>query len=119
MEKYHIERNTVQETLVIPLYGRKVCAERFPELFEDREAARLCDSLDYDFTEKGKAMESVAGLFGALEVAQRYYDLLWEIKIISVSIPRQQSSTWAAGWMTPSARLITASAGVITLTFLM
>ncbi|MBQ2214210.1 MAG: class I SAM-dependent methyltransferase [Erysipelotrichaceae bacterium] len=80
MEKYHIERNTVQETLVIPLYGRKVCAERFPELFEDREAARLCDSLDYDFTEKGKAMESVAGLFGALEVAQRYYDLLWEVR---------------------------------------
>ena len=33
MEKYHIERNTVQETLVIPLYGRKVCAEHYPELF--------------------------------------------------------------------------------------
>lgn len=31
--KYHIEKNTVQETLVIPLFGRLVCSERFPELF--------------------------------------------------------------------------------------
>ena len=23
--KYHIEKNSVQETLVIPLYGRKLC----------------------------------------------------------------------------------------------
>ena len=28
--KYHIERNTVQETLVIPLYGRKMCSEQYP-----------------------------------------------------------------------------------------
>lgn len=27
MEKYHIEKNSVQETLVIPLYGRKLCTE--------------------------------------------------------------------------------------------
>lgn len=27
MERYHIEKNTVQETLVIPLYGRKLCTE--------------------------------------------------------------------------------------------
>lgn len=25
--KYHIEKNTVQETLVIPVYGRKICTE--------------------------------------------------------------------------------------------
>lgn len=25
--KYHIEKNTVQETLVIPVYGRKTCTE--------------------------------------------------------------------------------------------
>lgn len=25
--KYHIEKNTVQETLIIPLYGRKKCTE--------------------------------------------------------------------------------------------
>ncbi len=29
---YHIEKNTVQETLIIPLFGRKVCSEHFPHL---------------------------------------------------------------------------------------
>ena len=77
--KYHIEKNTVQETLVIPLFGRLVCSERFPELFSDHEAKRICDSLDYDFADKRKKMESAAGLFGALEVAQRQYDLRCEV----------------------------------------
>ncbi len=35
MEKYHIEKNTVQETLIIPLYGRKICSDHFPGLFSD------------------------------------------------------------------------------------
>ena len=78
--KYHIEKNTVQETLIIPLFGRLVCSERFPELFSDPEAKRVCDSLDYDFEEKRKKMESPAGLFGALEVAQRQYDLRCEVE---------------------------------------
>ena len=78
--KYHIEKNTVQETLVIPLFGRLVCSERFPELFFDPEARRICDSLDYDFAEKRRKMESPAGLFGALEVAQRQYDLRREVE---------------------------------------
>lgn len=78
--KYHIEKNTIQETLIIPLFGRLVCSERFPALFSDHEAKRICDSLDYDFAEKRKKMESPAGLFGALEVAQRQYDLRCEIE---------------------------------------
>ena len=78
--KYHIEKNTVQETLVIPLLGRLVCSEHFPALFSDPEAKRICDSLDYDFAEKRKKMESAAGLFGALEVAQRQYDLRCEVE---------------------------------------
>ncbi|WP_022762468.1 class I SAM-dependent methyltransferase [Butyrivibrio sp. AD3002] len=77
---YHIEKNTVQETLIIPLFGRKVCSEHFPDLFKDPEAERICSMLDYDFEEKGKKMESTVGLFGALEVAQRQYDLAWEVK---------------------------------------
>ena len=78
--KYHIEANSIQETLVIPLFGRLVCSERFPQLFSDPEAKRICDSLDYDFSGKRKKMESPAGLFGALEVAQRQYDLRCEVK---------------------------------------
>ena len=30
--KYKIEKNTVQETLIIPLYARKVCSELYPNL---------------------------------------------------------------------------------------
>ena len=78
--KYHIEKNTVQETLIIPLFGRLICSEHFPELFSDPEAKRICNSLDYDFSEKRKKMESPAGLFGVLEVAQRQYDLRCEIE---------------------------------------
>ena len=86
--KYHIEKNTVQETLIIPLFGRLVCSERFPQLFSDPEAKRICDSLDYDFSEKRKKMESPAGLFGALEVAQRQYDLQCEVKAYLKANPR-------------------------------
>lgn len=78
--KYHIEKNSVQETLVIPLFGRLICSEHFPELFSDPEAKRICNSLDYDFADKRKKMESAAGLFGALEVAQRQYDLRCEVE---------------------------------------
>lgn len=47
--KYHIEKNTVQETLIIPLYGRKKCTEKFPQLFKDETAVRLIKQIDYDF----------------------------------------------------------------------
>lgn len=78
--KYHIEKNSVQETLIIPLYTRVVCSRHFPEIFSDKQAERICDSLDYDFEEKRKKLESPVGLFGALEVGQRQYDLCFEVK---------------------------------------
>ncbi len=86
--KYHIEKNTVQETLVIPLFGRLVCSERFPQLFSDPEAKRICESLDYDFAEKRRKMESAFGLFGALEVAQRQYDLRCEVEAYLQTHPK-------------------------------
>ncbi len=33
--KYKIEKNTVQETLVIPLYARRMCSALFPDLYWD------------------------------------------------------------------------------------
>ncbi len=65
--KYHIEKNTVQETLIIPLFARKICSERYPALFSDPEAERICSLLDYDFASREKKMRSTTGLFGALE----------------------------------------------------
>ena len=52
--KYKIEKNTVQETLVIPLYSRKLCTELYPNLFQDETAVRLIDQIDYDFSEVEK-----------------------------------------------------------------
>ena len=76
----HIDKNTVQETLIIPLYARRLCAEVYPDMLYDAEAERLIANLDYDFSEKGKLMHTKAGLFGALEVAQRHYDITCEVE---------------------------------------
>ncbi len=35
---YHIEKNSIQETLIIPLFGRLICSEHYPELFSDPSA---------------------------------------------------------------------------------
>ena len=35
-EKIHIEENSVQETLIIPLYGRMKSAEMYPDICADR-----------------------------------------------------------------------------------
>lgn len=75
-----IEKNTVQETLVIPLYGRKLCTERFPNLFRDDKAVELINRIDYDFSELEKRSKSFAYRFGALEVAMRENDLMVEAK---------------------------------------
>lgn len=52
--KYKIEKNTVQETLIIPLYARKVCSELYPSLYRDETAVRLIDEIDYDFLRRRK-----------------------------------------------------------------
>ncbi len=80
MMKTHIEKNTVQETLVIPLYGRKLCTEQFPNLFCDEKAVDLINRLDYDFSVLEKKSNSLAYRFGALEVAMRENDLMIEAK---------------------------------------
>ena len=56
--KYKIERNTVQETLILPLYSRKLCSELYPNLYRDETAVRLIDKIDYDFSvaEKNRSL---------------------------------------------------------------
>ena len=77
--KYKIEKNTVQETLVIPLYSRKLCTELYPNLFQDETAVRLIDQIDYDFSEAEKNFRSLMRRFGSLEVAMRQNDLAFEV----------------------------------------
>ena len=78
--KYKIEKNTVQETLVIPLYSRKLCTELYPNLFQDETAVRLIDQIDYDFSEVEKNSRSLMQRFGSLEVAMRQNDLAFEVR---------------------------------------
>ena len=78
--KYKIEKNTVQETLIIPLYARKVCSELYPNLYRDETAVRLIDQIDYDFSEAEKNARSLMQRFGSLEVAMRQNDLAWEVR---------------------------------------
>ena len=80
IEKLHIEKNTTQETLVIPLYARKLCTELYPSLFKDPKAVSLIERLDYDFSQVEKQSEALMQRFGALEVAMRQTDLALEVK---------------------------------------
>ena len=78
--KHKIEKNTVQETLIIPLFARKVCSELYPNLYRDETAVRLIDQFDYDFSEAEKNSHSLMQRFGSLEVAMRQYDLAFEVR---------------------------------------
>ena len=78
--KHKIEKNTVQETLVIPLYSRKLCTELYPNLFQDETAVRLIDQIDYDFSEAEKNSRGLMQRFGSLEVAMRQNDLAFEVR---------------------------------------
>ena len=77
--KYSIEKNTVQETLVIPVYARKMCSELYPRLFYDETAFRLIEQVDYDFSALEKKSGSLMQRFGFLESAMRQNDLTWEV----------------------------------------
>ena len=78
--KHKIEKNTVQETLIIPLFARKVCSELYPNLYRDETSIRLIDEIDYDFSETERKSRSLMQRFGALEVAVRQNDLAWEVR---------------------------------------
>mgnify|MGYP004656897419 FL=1 len=70
MEKRIIEKGTVQETLVLPLYGRKRAMEMYPGNFDDRDCQWIFDKVDVYYEEKG-IMEKV----GAIMAATRQYDM--------------------------------------------
>ena len=78
--KYKIEKNTVQETLIIPLYSRKLCSKLYPNIYQDETAVRLINEIDYDFSEAEKNSRSLMQRFGALEVAMRQNDFAWEVR---------------------------------------
>ena len=78
--KYHIEKNTIQETLVIPLYARALCTRRLPHLFSDPLSVELLEELDYDFTTLERTSGGLMQTFGAMEAAMRQSDLAFEVR---------------------------------------
>ncbi len=88
MKRCHIEKNTVQETLIIPLYGRKVCSELYPHLYRDEVAAELMERIDYDFSALEQKSRGMMYRFGFLEVAVRQSDLAWEVRDYLRTHPR-------------------------------
>ncbi len=71
MKKYKIEKNSVQETLLIPLYGKKLAVEMYPDLFADKAAVELWSKIDYDEMKQSKIKLKI----GAIMAGTRQYDL--------------------------------------------
>lgn len=85
--KYKIEKDTVQETLILPLYSRKLCSTLYPHLYTDPLSEKLLESIEYDFSKAEKQSHSLMQRFGALEVAMRQKDLSWEVQSYLKSHP--------------------------------
>ena len=88
MRCHPIEKNSIQETLVIPLYGRALCTRKFPQLFADQTAAELLEQIDYDFSALEQRSGGLLQTFGALEVAMRQSDLAFEVREYLRAHPR-------------------------------
>lgn len=72
MEKIKIEKGTVQETLLIPLYGRKYAMDLYPDLFMDHDCQALFDRIDFTVSDNMKGM---LGNIGCIMGATRQYDM--------------------------------------------
>ncbi|MDR2156661.1 MAG: class I SAM-dependent methyltransferase [Clostridiales Family XIII bacterium] len=46
----NLQNDTVQSTMLIPLYGRMIAGRRFPDILRDTAAERICESVRYDFS---------------------------------------------------------------------
>lgn len=95
--QYKIEKNTVQETLIIPLYSRKLCSELYPNLYRDEMAVHLIDQIDYDFSQVEKKSHGLMQRFGSLEVAMRQNDLAWEVQNYLADHPDAAVVNWGCG----------------------
>ena len=80
MNKVKIEKNTVQETLVMPLYAKTWAVKTYPDLFHDKDCQKVMDQLDYDFSTMKAQEGSVKMKIASLAAAVRQYALVTEIR---------------------------------------
>lgn len=53
MDKIVIEKGTVQETLLLPLYGRKRAMEMYPGNFHDNDCQEIFERVLITYEKKG------------------------------------------------------------------
>lgn len=61
----------MEETLIIPLYGRKLAMDMYPENFQDYDCQELFAHIDYQFDKMGNKKSKMAAIMGAT----RQYDM--------------------------------------------
>ena len=69
--KIQITKDSVQETLLIPLYGRKMAMDLYPDLFSDRDCQELLEKIDFE----APKMSGIKAKIGAVMAATRQYDM--------------------------------------------
>jgi len=80
-EKFHIEEGSVQETLILPLYGRKLYMDWYPDLLPDQDGKDLIERIDYDFSKKyPNGGKGLSAKIGAIEYGLRVRATIEEIK---------------------------------------
>ena len=69
--KCRIKKGSVQETLLIPLYGRKMAMDLYPDLFADHACQQLIERIEFN----APPMTGIKAKIGALMAATRQYDM--------------------------------------------
>ena len=69
--KITIPKGSVQETLLIPLYGRKMAMDLYPDLFADRDCQELLNKIDFE----APKTSGIKAKIGAVMAATRQYDM--------------------------------------------
>ncbi|MBQ8300667.1 MAG: class I SAM-dependent methyltransferase [Clostridia bacterium] len=88
-----LQENTVQHTLCIPLWGRKIATEKLPHIFPDFDAKRIIDELGVDLS--NKLIYKMQYVW--VNCFVRQYNLAWEIENYLKTHPRATVVELGAG----------------------
>jgi O-methyltransferase involved in polyketide biosynthesis len=67
-----LPEQTVQSTMLLPVYARAKASRLFPDILRDGGAIRIVDGLDYDFTQIDKSYATEYGSLCCLVRAKRF-----------------------------------------------
>jgi O-methyltransferase involved in polyketide biosynthesis len=70
--KTALQDQTVQATMLLPVYGRAKASRMFPDILRDDGAIRIVDNMDYDFTQIAKHYATEYGSLCCLLRAKRF-----------------------------------------------